>query len=200
MPPAQSEAEIIQIIQMLGQRRTLGRIIYRKPGEDWRTERVIEPYSFSYNHSGNLILLTWQMDPRLGEPCWRNFRTDRIQAIQNEGRPFLPRCPITVHTGESAPFRWGEQAENGPRSAPSAQEQYFLALEQALLDNELTSQESKRLTKLQTKLNEGEVKAIHAQAYANLIDEVVADGYLTADDEDTLATRRVFLTSLGGCP
>ncbi|HVT82811.1 MAG TPA: hypothetical protein VHM90_19390, partial [Phycisphaerae bacterium] len=53
---------IIETLQRCGEGRVVASIVYRKPGEEWVTERRVEPYRFTTPWSGGIIVETWQID------------------------------------------------------------------------------------------------------------------------------------------
>lgn len=202
----------LRTLQQCAEQNLMAVIVYRKPGESWRTERLVEPYQLTYS-GPNLIVLTWQFDPELDHPGWRNFRVDRIQTAANSGKRFRPRIPVTLHTGEVTQFEMRDNKEleqqmlaSGQLQVheltppPSLQQQYAQALENALYDGIVSETESKRLMKLQKKLDAQQMKSTHAQVYANTINEITIDGRVSDEEESLLENMRVFLTGLGWCP
>ena len=193
-------AETLRRLQELASQQLTARISYRKPAEDWCTQREVEPYSLTYSGQ-NLIVLTWQLDPVLDGEAWRNFRIDRIVSVANGGHEFTPRTSVTLHLGEMTPFVFDEtRSRLAAESKPSAPETYFRCIERAMLDGVMTNTEISEARELGRLLRKPELKAIHAQVLANLLNEVAMDGKLTAREEEQLRNMRFFLQELGRCP
>lgn len=180
--------------------RFLAHITYKKPGDDWVTERYVEPYSLS-NSQGNIIVRTWQVDPVLCDEAWRCFRVDRMVLVRNSGQFFSPRTTVTIDDGIITEFRMDDDGNAGSSvSLPSPAEKYFRYIEKAMLDGEMKKGELIHAKKLAMGLRPTQIKAQHALAYANLIDELTMDGDLSEDEEDLLTNMRVFLMELGWAP
>jgi len=192
-------ADNVKSLAQLASQCTTAKIIYKKVGEDWHSDRLVEPYSLS--HSGdNLIVLTWQLDPELDGAAWRNFRVDRITRVSSGGKLFTPRTPVTLHLGEVSQFIFDRDPEPAAPSKASPAELYFKFVEAALLDAKLTESELQEAKKLSSRLNPQRLKAIHAQIYANLINELCMDGLLSPPEEEMLRNMRLFLGELGWSP
>jgi hypothetical protein len=190
--------DILGLLRDYGSRYLCVEIAYKKTGESWTTTRIVEPYSITFTQSEALIVLTRQIEPYVGHPGWRNFRLDRIVSVKNTSRHFKPFIPVTILDCPE-PFVYNETPDAQP-SEPSYSEKYFFQLEAALQDGNLTKHEFECMKILQGPLLASEVKALHAQLYANTIDDIVADGKLTQAEEDYLQNVRVFLGQLGWCP
>lgn len=198
MGAAIDTSEALKLLIGLSRQRQVAHITYRKPGENWVTERHIEAYSLSYSGQ-NPIIATWQLDPVVDQPSWRNFRVDRIAAVRGTGQSFVPKMPVAIDDGLAEDFVFG-----GPISARSSKkspgEKYFTYIEKAMLDGQMTKRELNHAKKLAIELTPPQVKAMHARAYSNLILEVTMDGELSEDEEDMLTNMRVFLGELGWAP
>lgn len=160
----------------------------------------MEPYSLSYNGQGQLIVLTWQVKPRLDKPCWRNFRVDRISEAIETKQTFSPRTPVTIHTGEATAFDFGESPSRMSEAQRTDLENYRARLSEALEDGVLTKPEIRALRKLGGKLTDGQRRSAHAQHYAAIIQECSADGDVTQQESDLISRTGYLLAQLGWCP
>ena len=194
-------SKVVKTLQDCGEQRIMARIVYRKPCEDWATERLVEPYNFSVTDSNNLIVFTWQYDPRLDGESWRNFRVDRIVECRSSGNVFTPRIAVTLSTGEYKHFIFDADVDRvAAKSPPSPQEIYYKHLDASLCDLNLTDSEEQTARALQSPLKPQQWQAIHARLYANMLYEFSADGKITQDEIDNLTTMRIWLKTLGWCP
>ncbi|MEL6739864.1 MAG: WYL domain-containing protein [Planctomycetota bacterium] len=191
----------LQRLQKLAAERLTAIIVYRKPGENWRTERRIEPYSLTYNAAGNLIVLTWQQDPFVPSPSWRHFRIDRMTSVQNGKTTFEPRTSLTLHKGDLKRFVFGATAEEAPKPTPASPEElYTRALDSALLDAQLDDNEFVQLRQLQNNLDPEQIKAIHARLYSLTLDEIIMDARINDEEEAQIVRTGAFLSELGWKP
>lgn len=189
------------MLQDCGRGNVLAEIAYQKPGEKWVTHRHVEPYQFTYSAAA-LIVLTWQCDPALGEPCWRNFRLDRITRASPTTKPFRPRQRVTLHLGEVKRFVMNDDPADGG-SAPSVvspQQLYAQALRNALDDFDLSDQELCEFRAFHTTLHHPQIRAIHGRVYADFLTDICADGAVTDEEQDNLVALRTWMTELGWAP
>ncbi|HYD02135.1 MAG TPA: WYL domain-containing protein [Phycisphaerales bacterium] len=191
--------EFVEKLQALGGSKTTAHIVYQKPGDGWKTDREIEPYSLTYNARGDLILLSWQRDPRLEHPAWRNFRLDRIRSVKAGSKKFNPRTAITIHTGEVTEFVFGVDP-NVRESPVSPEERYYKAVESSIADGRVDAAEAAQLKRLRGELTMQQLRALHAQLYASELTEAAIDGRITASEERHLAQVARLLAALGWCP
>ncbi len=186
-------------LQKLAEVMQTALITYKKVGEDFHSERLVEPYSLTFS-GPNYIILTWQLDPALDGPAWRNFRLDRIGRVSTGNRPFAPRIPVTIHLGEIEQFEFDDKPDVAAPSIKTLSQRYFECIETALLDGVMTNAEVEKARFLGASLPEGHRRAIHAQVYANAIGEVCLDGYIEPSEEELLSNMRFFLSELGWSP
>ncbi len=192
--------DVLRSLCDLAKARNTALITYKKPGENWITERNVEPYSLSMTGQDAFIVLTWQVAPSCEEPSWRNFRIDRITSVKNAGVIFHPRAPVTIDDGELRKFIFDEAPRGKGKSPPSPQEKYFKYVEKAMLDGQMTKREITHAKKLSAGLRAGQLRSVHASAYGNLIAEITMDGEISDDEEELLTNMRVFLNELGWAP
>lgn len=201
---AEPAPDVLTVLQKCGEGNRRALITYRKPGEEWVTERVVEPYQLTYSGngipgSGGVIVLCWQVAPELSAPAWRNFRIDRIVTAKPIADVFAPRMPVTLHTGEAKRFEMDDDPA-APRSKPSPAQIYFQHIDKALGDLKLTDRELAKARELQEVLRPGQIRALHAQVYAAAVNDTCADGDLTDEEIDRLQAMRVWLNELGWSP
>jgi hypothetical protein len=199
--PVDSEEKVVTTLQRCGEGNVCARIVYAKTGENWVTERLVEPYEFTYS-MGGVIVRTWQREPCLEDPCWRCFRVDKIKSVQATTSIFQARIPVTLHTGQVKRFVMGEDPScgNSTPSVASPQELYTKALVKALDDMELTDDEIALLRKLQKPLTVPQIRGIHGRVYSDLLADVCADGMVTDEEGEILVAMRVWLTEAGWSP
>ncbi len=196
-----SQTKIIGILQACGEGRVLANIVYRKPGDDWVTERNVEPYRFTMIHGGGLIVETWQSDPHLDDPAWRNFRIDRIVKAVATPQAFLPRQAITLHTGEVTPFVMDDdETRSVSVSAETPLQRYATRLSSVLSHLDVTSIEAGELGAIAKELHQDQIRAAHGRFYAAALAEICADGRVTQDEIDKLTAIRIWLNELGWSP
>ena len=186
----------LETIQHLAASQRLAVIEYQKPNDPQLTRRCVEPYRLQYTDSA-VMALCWQVEPdTMSRTCWRNFRVDRMRSVQDGGRTFVPRVPITIHTGEAQAFSFGDRVQ-GSLSSVNV---YFQFLEQAMLDSKIKSDELARAKELGRVLSVDQVRAVHGQIFANILREVLIDGEI--DDSETvyLVSVRKMLKKLGYAP
>ena len=194
----------LDVIHTCARGPSLMQMSYRKPGQDWATDRMVEPYTLTHTTMDDFIVRTWQVSPTIDGDGWRNFRVDRITSCKPVGTLFSPREAITIPTGEVRSFQMSDEPDypniRANPSPPSARELYYRHLTKSLHNNLLSAAEQRDAKKLASTLTEDEKRAIHAMIYANLLNELSADGILDNSELDTLTTMRVWLTELGWCP
>jgi hypothetical protein len=186
----------IQFIVDCAAQRRLIRLVYQKVEDTSGIERLVEPYRFQESH-GNLMLQCWQRDPESTDyTCWRNFRLDRILELGDGGATFEPRCDVTICRGEVHAFEMG--VEPIQTSGPTVD--YGSFVERAMLDGRLTAAEAGEAEQLKGQLGIGDVRAAHARAFLNVLQEVLKDGVVTDVEEEYLGRARRFLKRLGWAP
>lgn len=101
-----------QLTQLTRDRRLI-RLHYKKPFEIRATSRLVEPYHLT-SFDGQLMLCAWQVEPAVDESwCGRTFRLDRIRLLEDAGKTFTPRYPITLDQGIVQPFGlWSDPQPN----------------------------------------------------------------------------------------
>jgi hypothetical protein len=201
----------LEEIVSLAEARRLVRISYRRPGDFAPHEFVVEPYRLHRTASGAAAVHAWQVAPELeGRPeAWRDFRLDRITAVEDAGQVFSPRIPVTL--GQELPAAgaarvtptvatgfhwWGAR----PVASMGAAEDYFRQLEQSMLDGKVTRDEMALAQSLGERVEPHERKAAHARVYANVLHEVLQDGRISHREELYLKNVREFLAQLGWAP
>jgi hypothetical protein len=189
---------VIKTLQRCGEGHVLAQIVYKKPGEDWVTERRVEPYQFTYSVGGTIVEC-WQINPDLGAPAWRNFRVDRIVRADATAVSFAPRIPVTLHTGETRRFVMEENKVALPSAATPVQ-LYTERLNAVLADLDLTDVERLDLSKLAQNLEVDQIRAIHGRFYAMALAEICADGHVRDEEIERLTAIRIWLTELGWSP
>lgn len=209
----------VEALAKLAESQHVAVIDYRKPGEEVPTRRWVEPYHMQYNNA-DLIVLCWQLKPEVTDQphCWRNFRVDRIAAVYDSTKGFDPRREITIHTGEVTRFTMHDPvtgteppAEPPPTRAREAKDRatpgtlaavnrYFGFLEAALMDGKVNVDEKETAHVYASHLSLDQLRAAHAQVYANILREVLTDGTIDFKEEEYLRKCRRALKALGWEP
>ena len=208
-----STRETLEQIAALADARRLARISYRRPGDFAPQEFLVEPYRLQRTASGAAAVHAWQVSPELeGRPeAWRDFRLDRITAVEDGGHVFAPRIPVTLAqelpaagaggTGGApavaAGFHWWGAR---PVASMGPAEDYFRHLETSMLDAKVTRDEMTLARSLGDRVEAHERKAAHARVYANVLHEVLQDGRISHREELYLKNVREFLEQLGWAP
>ena len=214
-----STRENLEQIAALAGARRLVRISYRRPGDFAPHEFVIEPYRLQRTASGAAAVHAWQVAPALeGRPeAWRDFRLDRITAVEDAGSVFAPRIAVTLAQELPAAGVAGDAAGGDSGEAPAVAsgfhwwgarpvasmgeaEDYFRQLEQSMLDGKVTRDEMALARSLADRVEAHERKAAHARVYANVLHEVLQDGRISHREELYLKNVREFLQQLGWAP
>lgn len=190
------QADPLDVLVELGEHRRTARLVYQKPGEPSVTEQLVEPYRLEATANAEMVLC-WQLLPKIEDRLpWRHFRIDRIVSVIDGGSTFEPRTPITLHTGEVTDFQWGHQAlvGIGPR------QEYFQFIENAMLDGIFDEQELREAARRGEALSIQQRRGVHAQVFANTLQEVLADGEVSQTEAAYIGAVRDALQSLGWAP
>jgi hypothetical protein len=213
--PEQSSLDVLTQIAALAAAGRVVRLGYRRPGEAAASEFLVEPYRLHRPATGP-VLHAWQLSPPPeGRGPWRDFRLDRITSAADAGQPFDPRVPVTLSqdvaaleaanappapaAGAIAParaFLWSDR----PIVAVGPADEYFRQLEEAMLDGQVTPAELQLASDLGQRVGPEERKAVHARVYANVLQEVIADGRISHREELYLRQVRELLQRLGWAP
>ncbi len=191
--------DIATTLANCGEGLVLAKIIYQKPGEEWITERLIEPYQFTHSPSA-VMVQAWQVEPVLEDPAWRTFRLDRINSATATTEGFRPRQPVTIFTGESTEFVFGKGLHSSGKSRATPMQLYTQRLHEALVDLDISSEEMAELRELSKGLTPDRIRASHGRFYGEMLAEVCADGRVTKAEIDKLTALRVWLGELGWSP
>lgn len=198
--------DVLNQLAKLADARHVVRLGYRRPGELAASEYLIEPYRLHRFATGPVVH-GWQVSPvPQGRAPWRDFRLDRISSVDDTGQTFEPRIPITISNdavgahGDALALpplaRWSDQAIESVGPA----EEYFRALEAAILDGQVTPEEMSLSQELSTRIEPQERKSVHARIFASVLHEVVEDGRISHREEIYLQKVRELLSKLGWAP
>jgi hypothetical protein len=97
-----------------------------------------------------------------------------------------------MSTTEAYDINWEEQT--------SEAHGYFVWLEKCLIDHRLTDHEISTAIDVATSLERDELRGVHARIYANVLEEVLADGIVTDKEQEYLDHVRTSLQKLGWRP
>lgn len=183
---------MIEAICHLGNARRCAAISYIKQTGEY-SERVIEPYTFQ--RSGpNLMILSFQVDPAIvDDTSWRNFRIDRINRLSDAGCAFAPRRAVDLSPDHAREFSM-DYEPGGPLATMN---EYMIFIGSALLDGKFTNAERGQAASLASRLSPNQVRAVHAQAMKDALQECLLDGEISEVEAEYLSKVRRFLKRVG---
>lgn len=186
--------DVLDSIVALAHAHRTARIFYQKLHQKQSTQRTIEPYHF-LSHGSVLMLMSWQVDPCVGEPCWRNFRADRIMDVSDGGGVFRPRRNISICDGEVQEF--AEFCKHKKHDPIDNYRRYML---KAIGDGKLTEQERIEAGNLAHQLDTKQLKLVHAQIFQEALFDVLLDHQITDEEDEFLSKLREFMDEIGWSP
>jgi predicted DNA-binding transcriptional regulator YafY len=184
---------LFSIVNLAKANRTT-RISYHRMGHHQPASRIIEPYHL-IQHGNALMVHAWQLEPTITDPCWKNFRLDRITEVTNGGQEFSPRCKVTIaDTNVDQIIDVHVKRRNDPA------DRYRQFLLGAASNHRLSEDEMHRATDLARKLTESQIKLVHSQVYAEVLSDIVLDHQVSENEEHFLVNLRSFMQKLGWAP
>lgn len=208
-----------QLVEFTRKRR-LAKITYVKLGEITHTIRVVEVYHLLEASTGLLVYCA-QVNPVTGDQPWRNFRLDRILAVEDGGAEFSARMPTSIDQGELRDF-WEVKAQQEQQETPgevaisiglsvaavsvpakevgSAGDRYVAAFLEKLSDAKLQVREKNELVALASKLKKSQMKVAHARILAHLLEDLASDGDINAADNRLIKRVMTVMHEIGWAP
>lgn len=186
--------DVLDTIVGLARASRTATIYYQKLGQSEASRRTIEPYHLLSNNDA-MMLLSWQLDPRVSEPCWRSFRLDRISDVTDGGSVFTPRRPVTICDGEIREF-----AEVCARRERDPVESYRRCLMKAVADLRLTEGEYTRAENMAERIPRKDLKLVHSQVFASVLFDLTMDAQLSEADDEFISALRGFMERIGWAP
>ncbi|HEX7009045.1 MAG TPA: WYL domain-containing protein [Phycisphaeraceae bacterium] len=174
--------EQVERLAQLAHQRRLAKLVYQRPALTDLRPRWVEPYSLAEGRS-TLLVLCYQVRPEQ-TAGWKNFRIDRIISVEDGGRTFLPRAPITLSPDQVV-----------RRAKPFAD--YAQRLEEIAIKGRFTQRDFDELYPLAQKMPPRQLRWLHADLLRDVLEEVLIDDVLTDSDARYLHRLSAFLKRLG---
>lgn len=148
--------------------------------------RLVEPYSVTETTSGAMVRF-YQLDPH---PGWRLFNIKLILNVEETGKSFVPRRPVSQAAPGLAP---GHQFAAAQVVNKEQEEFKHLVLE-AMADLKVTSEELVKLNTARERLglSDDEVRGVLYKVLADFLETITTEGIVTKDEV-------ALLKELNGC-
>lgn len=206
----QGERLALEGLFNFARKRRVVRLTYVKLGEITHTIRRVEVYHLLQASTGLLVHCA-QVEPPTEDQPWRNFRIDRILAVEDGGLEFSARIPVSLDHGEildywqvndGQPAMAGHATTNARRASTptSSVEAYVRTFLECLSDAKLEASEKKLLAEQARGLKKSQVKVAHARILAHLLEDLVADDNLSGADNQLLKRVMKVMDDLGWAP
>jgi predicted DNA-binding transcriptional regulator YafY len=214
------ERRVLESLVDFTRKRRLVKLTYVKLGEITHTIRVVEVYHLLEASTGLLVYCA-QVNPQPDDRPWRNFRLDRIIAVEDGGNTYSARMPTSIDQGELRNF-WTvkDQEESGQtptgdslsinlsatkgevtlKTGPTHVDRYVSSFLEKLDDSKLQARDRSELGTLAANLKKAQVKVAHARILAHLLDDLASDGDISAADNRLIKRVMSAMYEIGWAP